>query len=186
MARRAGRPFRSPPRIDDELTPADVEQLADDREWTDLEISGDLNALDAEGVGVSACRIVHAQLSGSDLWRARLVDTLFVDCDLSGMLLDAGTLIRVEFRNCRLSGLVLHASTGCRDVLIGQLQGRRHQRSWRDVRVHHGGAIHPAAAPTSLRCSAQPARACSIAISTRPTSLPRLLRRCEVARLLVK
>ena len=113
--RRAATPV--PPHVDDELTGADIEQLADDREWTDLEITGDLNALDAQGVGISACRFVHTQLSGSNLSHARLVDSVFVDCDLSGMALEVSTLIRVEFRNCRLSGLVLNGST-LRDVFI--------------------------------------------------------------------
>jgi hypothetical protein len=105
------------PRLDDARRQADADELRGDPEWTRLDITVDLRDHATTGLDIQQCRISASNFSGSELARSRIVDTVFVDCDLSGAALDESVLTRVEFRNCRMSGMILNAAK-LRDVLI--------------------------------------------------------------------
>lgn len=112
---RAMSPTPIAPKIEDACTAAELGDLLDDRQWTQLAISADLGGQALRGLDVSACRFEGARLTGADLQGARIVDSVFVDCELSGTALSDAVLTRVEMRNCRMSGMIL-SSAKLRDV----------------------------------------------------------------------
>ena len=118
-ARGAKRPSTQPiePRFDDELGRAGVDELLDDPQWSRLRIDADLAGQTMHRLDISGCRFEGCRLTGADLQGARVVDTIFEDCELSGVSPVDAVLTRVVLRNCRMSGLVL-SSAKLRDVRI--------------------------------------------------------------------
>jgi uncharacterized protein YjbI with pentapeptide repeats len=82
---------------------ADIAVESGDR-WEALEIQADLRGQSGEDLDVSGCWIRGSHLGAIDIERARIVDTVFEQCDLSGAVLADLALTRVRFVDCRLSG----------------------------------------------------------------------------------
>ncbi len=101
------------------LHPPTIDELLDDRQWTQVEITGAHDALfadnDLDGLRINECRFNGADLGAARLDGARLIDVVFENCNLSGASMYESVLTRVEFRSCRLSGLILNAGK-LRDV----------------------------------------------------------------------
>lgn len=93
-----------------EVRPASVAALLDDPDWYELRVSGDLAATRCPGLDVRRSHFVGAELTGSHLSGARLVDCVVEDSEFSGVHLDDAALTRVAFVRCRLSGVVFSAA----------------------------------------------------------------------------
>lgn len=80
--------------------------LDDEAVWDGHEVSGTFAGTTAAHVDVIGCRLNGAILTGAEIDRLRLVDSIVDDCELSGLVLTRAALTRVEFRRCRLTGIV--------------------------------------------------------------------------------
>ena len=89
---------------------AALSEMLADLEWSDVKITHDLSGAHLERMSMQRVRCTSAQFVGADLQQARLVDSLFQDCDLAGVRIDEASLQRVEFRNCRMSGAQFNAT----------------------------------------------------------------------------
>jgi uncharacterized protein YjbI with pentapeptide repeats len=139
--------------------------LVDQADWSDLIIEGDYSLGEAEEVEWTSCRFDHAALTGLLLPKARIIDCVFIDCELSGALFEDATLTRVEFRTCRMSGL---QAPGVRGQDVGffdcRLDGANLRMStweraeWERCDLHDGD-LYAASAPDArliacdLRCA---------------------------------
>lgn len=106
------------PRVQGALTPVtDIDELIADPQWSRCEVTVDMTGSTIDKADISECRIIGSRLVRLDLEGARVIDTVFQDCDLSGTSLQDATLSRVAFVNCRMSGLILNAGR-LRDVRL--------------------------------------------------------------------
>jgi uncharacterized protein YjbI with pentapeptide repeats len=110
----------SAPRIQSVAT-ASRDELLDDLDWFDLEVSHEFIGASLDGAQLRGTRCVSSAFTSAQFRKARFVDTVFDQCELSGAHLDETGASRVEFRNCRMSGVQLNASrwkdvafVGCR------------------------------------------------------------------------
>jgi uncharacterized protein YjbI with pentapeptide repeats len=95
----------APPRLPPSLITAPL-TLADESVWEGHEVSGSFAGTAAGHVDVIGCRFSGVALTGTEIDRLRLIDTVLEDCELSGAALTRSALTRVEFRRCRLSGFI--------------------------------------------------------------------------------
>ena len=95
----------APPRLPEQLTSVPP-TLADEAVWDGHEVAGTFAGAIAAHVDVVGCRLTGVALTGAEIDRLRLIDTILEDCELSGAVLTRSVLNRVEFRRCRCSGLV--------------------------------------------------------------------------------
>jgi hypothetical protein len=95
------------PQVPADLEDVPGEPLADGLEWHQVRVRGDFSGQVAGAVEVTESHVVGARLTGVEVERLRITDTVFDDCDLSGAVLIDAALTRVEFHNCRTSGLVV-------------------------------------------------------------------------------
>jgi uncharacterized protein YjbI with pentapeptide repeats len=96
----------TPPRVARELSAAPV-TLCDEATWEGHEVGGSFEGTTANHVDVIGCRLTGAVLTGVEIDRLRLIDTVVDDCELSGAVLTRSAMARVEFRRCRLSGIIV-------------------------------------------------------------------------------
>ena len=103
------------PQVPAEFEDAPDHPLTDGLEWHQVCVRGDFSGQAAHEVEVTESRLAGARLTGVEVERLRITDTVVDDCDLSGAVLVDAVLTRVELRNCRMSGLVI-AGARLRDV----------------------------------------------------------------------
>ncbi|MHB8296359.1 MAG: pentapeptide repeat-containing protein [Acidimicrobiales bacterium] len=103
IARRAVLAPRLPAVLGDER--GDL-RLVPGTEWTSQEVRGDFTGQVGDGLELSQCRVIGATLTATRLDRARIVDTVFENCDLSGAALGEASLTRVAFADCRMLGVI--------------------------------------------------------------------------------
>lgn len=96
-----------PPRLPDELAPADLDDIADDDALDGVRVDGGAAvARSIEGLVVRHATLTGCRLTGAALPGLELVDVALRDCDLWGATLTGAVLRRVTIERCRLSGLV--------------------------------------------------------------------------------
>lgn len=112
---RAKRPAaRAEPRLPEELQSLTAARLpAEDDEWEDVEISGEVEVVDTvERLEIRSSRLVGVTLTGARIDWLAMVDVELVECELSGLWVGEGSLRRVTFDRCRLRGAALGGITG--------------------------------------------------------------------------
>jgi len=85
--------------------------LTDEASWDSLELTGSFVGQTAAHVDVTGCSLRGVALTGAEIDRLRLVDSVLEDCELSGAVLTRLSVVRVEFHRCRLSSLTATGAT---------------------------------------------------------------------------
>ena len=100
----------APPRLPASLASTHA-ALSDEASWDGIEVTGSFAGHTAAHVDVTGCALRGAALTGAEIDRLRLVDSVVEDCELSGAVLTRLGAVRVEFRRCRLSSLTATGAT---------------------------------------------------------------------------
>jgi uncharacterized protein YjbI with pentapeptide repeats len=88
-----------------------LEALADpvidvETSWEDLDVTGSVDLIDANGWDVRGCRLTGLDLTGQLLDGVQLRDSIVQSCEMAGVVAEAAGANRVEFVGCRLTGAV--------------------------------------------------------------------------------
>lgn len=102
MARPGGGP--EAPRLLTRLTETLMldEVPGDGARWAAVEVGGELRSGGVADLEIVGSRVVGAMLTGLELERLRVTDTIFQGCDLSGTTAVEAVLVRTEFVDCRM------------------------------------------------------------------------------------
>jgi uncharacterized protein YjbI with pentapeptide repeats len=90
-------------------------ELADEAEWWQLDLAGDVFGGAAAGLEVEQSRLTKVRLGGVQLTKATFLDCELRQCDLANLHADGCGLRRVELIECRGTGLI-YIDGGVRDV----------------------------------------------------------------------
>jgi uncharacterized protein YjbI with pentapeptide repeats len=85
--------------------------LSDEASWDGIKVTGSFAGQTAAHVDVAGCSLNGVALTGTEIDRLRLVDSVVEDSELSGAVLTRLSVVRVEFRRCRLSSLTATDAT---------------------------------------------------------------------------
>jgi uncharacterized protein YjbI with pentapeptide repeats len=91
----------------DDLDPAALADLTDDRRLVGVLVAGDVGAgLEVSGLSLLRSELRGVRLPGATLDGLSAEDVVWRDCDLAGVTLGRAVLRGCRFERCRMSGLV--------------------------------------------------------------------------------